>query len=73
MSDVIRVNPKRGTRYIHIETDLAVINIYLHLSDVNGARVENIQIQPNNYSGEPKVHTDDDIRGLRIYEDPPTK
>jgi hypothetical protein len=68
MSDTKYVNPGPKTRLVHVETDLAIVNIYLHLTDTNGQRVESVEVIPNNYAGEPQVITDNDIRHIRIVE-----
>ena len=55
MAEVQTVIPKRGVRVIHVETPLGIVNIHLGLSDMKGRRVENIQMRPNEYAGEPRV------------------
>lgn len=52
-----RVKPQRGARVIHVETPLGIVNIHLGLEDRHGRRVENVQMQPNDYAGELPVRT----------------
>ena len=55
MAEMQTVTPKRGTRIIHVETPLGIVNIHIGLTDRHGRRVENIQMRPNEYAGEPRV------------------
>lgn len=64
MLDIQRVTVKRGTRIVHVETPLGIVNIHVGLSDARGRRVENVQMRPNQYAGEPKVT----VRGCRFVE-----
>jgi hypothetical protein len=55
MTDMQTVTPKRGVRIIHVETPLGIVNINIGLTDIHGRRVENVQMRPNVYAGEPRV------------------
>lgn len=68
MNDQLNVHPKKNTRLIHVKTPLAIVNIWIGLTDEQGNRVERVEILPNNYAGEPPVTTEDNIRGIRIIE-----
>lgn len=61
-------SPRRRDNILHVETSLGIINIHVGLVDSEGRRVEHIEIIPNNYAGEPKVATDQDIRNIRMVE-----
>ena len=55
--------------YLHIETDHAVINVYVGLQDYEGRRVETISIAPSQYAGEPKfmvVDGEEELNHLNV-------
>lgn len=62
--DMQTVRPRRGVRIVHVETPLGIVNIHLGLTDMGGRRVENVQMRPNNYAGEPRVK----VVGCRFIE-----
>lgn len=61
--DIKTVRPGRA-RIIHVETPLGIVNIYLGLRDEQGRHVEQVEMIPNRYVGEPKV----EVTGTRFIE-----
>jgi hypothetical protein len=70
-SKTVSISGEKGAQYLHVETDLGIVNIYVGLRDVEGRRVERIELLPDDYAGQPKVETDNHIRGVRFIEELP--
>lgn len=60
----------RDHQLLHVETPLGIVNIRTGLADMEGNRVESVEIIPNDYVGEPDV-TVDGYRNSRLVEATP--
>lgn len=69
LSDMKTVTASKKKSVIHVETELGIVNIYTHLHDESGRRVETVEFIPNEYAGEPKINTDNNIRRVRFVEE----
>ena len=58
-------NSNARDKLLHIETEYAIINIRVGLTDINGNPVESIEIIPDNYAGR-KVEFDGTINNRVI-------
>jgi hypothetical protein len=52
---------------LHVETPLGIVNIRVGLHDVEGRRVDSVEVIPNGYAGEPRVEVDG-YRNTRMIE-----
>ena len=67
MNDTITVIPSKNKNLVHVETDLGVVNIWLHLHDEQGNRVERVSVMPDDhYASNKKVIFDG--QGGRLIE-----